>query len=57
MQVVIDIPAKVYRVYKSKIIGNKNQYDICWETGQYSDQICELCPYKSECSGYENHND
>ncbi len=28
--------------------------DVCWETGNYTDDcICEFCDHKDECSGYE----
>ena len=30
----------------------------CWETGNYSDLcICEMCPHKDECSGYDKEED
>ena len=31
-----------------------NEYDVCWATGSYTDQDCECCPYKDECSGCED---
>lgn len=32
--------------------------ELCWETGEYNDECnCELCDHKSECSGYEDHDD
>ena len=32
--------------------------EICWETGNYSDNCnCDFCEHKSECSGYEDHDD
>lgn len=34
-----------------------NDYDVCYETGTYNDQICEFCPHKHECSGYEDEDD
>lgn len=34
-----------------------NEYDVCWSTGLYTDQYCECCPYKDECSGYEDRDD
>ena len=43
-----------YHLIKDNI---QNQYDNCYETGNYEDQYCELCPHKSECSGYEDHDD
>lgn len=33
-----------------------NAYDACWNTGEYEDQYCPLCPYNSECSGYEDRD-
>lgn len=29
-----------------------DNYDYCYETGNYEDECCELCPHKSDCSGY-----
>jgi hypothetical protein len=28
-----------------------DQYDECYNTGEYTDQDCWLCPYKDSCSG------
>lgn len=28
-------------------------YEHCYETGEYTDEFCELCPHKHECSSYE----
>lgn len=33
-----------------------NAYDACWNTGEYEDQYCPLCPHSSECSGYEDRD-
>ena len=33
-----------------------NSYDACWNTGEYEDQYCPLCPHSSECSGYEDRD-
>lgn len=33
-----------------------NAYDACWNTGEYDDQYCPLCPHSSECSGYEDRD-
>lgn len=30
-----------------------DEYDECWETGEYEDMDCEFCPYREDCSGYE----
>lgn len=27
------------------------EFEYCWHTGDYTDQICEFCPYRSQCSG------
>lgn len=29
----------------------KNEYEYCWETGDYTDQDCQQCPHSEECSG------
>lgn len=32
--------------------------DICWETGEYTDdRICEFCSHRHECSGADLHDD
>lgn len=31
-------------------------YDMCWNTGDYEDQYCPLCPHNSECSGYDDRD-
>ncbi len=28
----------------------KDEFDICWETGNYEDQNCNEYPYAYECS-------
>lgn len=30
-----------------------DEYDECWNTGNYTDQICDLCPYRHDCSAYD----
>jgi len=30
-----------------------HDYDDCWLNGDYTDQYCEECPYRAECSGNE----
>lgn len=30
-----------------------SDYDICYDTGIYYDQVCAFCPHKEECSGSE----
>ena len=34
--------------------GSNSEYDDCWLNGNYEDQYCPCCPYKDECSGYED---
>ncbi len=29
-------------------------YDACWNTGEYEDQYCPLCPHCHECGGYKD---
>lgn len=31
-----------------------NEYDKCWYFGRYTDQYCPCCPYRDECSGYDD---
>ena len=33
------------------------EFDTCYETGEYDDQICDLCPHKEECSGSDIEDD
>ena len=33
--------------------GSDSEYDDCWFNGNFTDQYCPCCPYKDECSGYE----
>jgi hypothetical protein len=35
---------------------NNASYDERWATGNYEDQYCETCPYRFECSGYEDRD-
>lgn len=34
-------------------ISNSDNYEDCWNTGNYDDQDCNFCPHKDECSGFE----
>ncbi len=36
---------------------NFEDYERCWETGEYTDEFCELCPHKYECSGSNEDDD
>lgn len=38
-------------------MGEVNNYEQCWNTGIYDGYDCEMCPYKNECSGYEDEED
>ena len=31
-------------------------YDACYFGGEYDDQYCEGCPYKDNCSGYDDED-
>jgi len=32
-------------------------FDACYITGNYNDLPCEICPHRSDCSGYEEDDD
>lgn len=32
-------------------------YEECYDTGIYSDQFCEDCPYNYTCSGWDSKDD
>lgn len=32
-------------------------FERCWQTGEYIDQICSMCPHNSECSGGQDEDD
>ena len=32
-------------------------FDECWETGEYEDQLCDICPYREDCQGEERDNE
>lgn len=34
-----------------------DEYEKCWCDGKYVDQYCPDCPYKDECSGYDDDDD
>lgn len=34
-------------------VDNGDDYESCWQNGNYVDQYCPCCPYKDECSGYD----
>lgn len=36
---------------------DSDNYDHCWETGEYDDQDCNFCPYNEECSGSSDDED
>lgn len=37
-------------------VNGYDEYEHCWENGDYDDQYCPLCPHYSECCEDE-HND
>lgn len=39
-----------------KDYNSSDEYDKCWNYGKYIDQYCPCCPYRDECSGYEDNN-
>ena len=36
--------------------GTDDEYEDCWNNGHYTDQYCPCCPYRNECSGYEDED-
>ena len=34
-------------------MSKPTEYDICWTTGNYTDQDCFACPYNEICSAFE----
>ena len=47
MKLIIDTPDAVYEKCTDE------DYDICYEYGEYTDQDCSNCPHKEECSGFD----
>ena len=37
-------------------VDNGDDYESCWQNGNYVDQYCPCCPYKDECSGYDEED-
>ncbi|WP_296617286.1 hypothetical protein [Ruminococcus sp.] len=35
-------------------IGFEDNYEHCWETGDYDGQYCACCPHAGECSAGED---
>ena len=32
--------------------------DLCWETGEFTDDCCcDFCEHREECSGYDKNDD
>jgi hypothetical protein len=31
----------------------EDEYERCWQTGEYDDQYCTECPHNYECNGEE----
>lgn len=41
----------------AEYVGSEaSAYDDCWNSGEYEDQYCPLCPHNSECGGYEDRD-
>ena len=38
---------------QAHIYDKCDEYEECWQLGEYKEQDCEECPHKDECSGYE----
>lgn len=34
----------------------EDEYEHCWNTGEYDDQYCYECPHHEECSGYDEED-
>lgn len=34
-----------------------DEYEKCWYEGKYVDQYCPCCPYRNECSGYDDEEE
>lgn len=32
-------------------------YEACWYDGDYTDQDCNFCPYRFDCSGYKEDDE
>ena len=45
--------AKENAMARAEELEMLESYDLCFGTGFYDNDDCELCPHKSECSGYE----
>lgn len=30
-----------------------DEYEQCWYEGKFVDQYCPCCPFRNECSGYD----
>lgn len=36
--------------------GSDDGYEDCWNNGRYVDQYCPCCPYRHDCSGYDDED-
>lgn len=32
----------------------EDEYERCWQTGEYDDQYCGNCPHNSDCNGEDD---
>lgn len=32
----------------------EDEYERCWQTGEYDDQYCADCPHNSDCNGEDD---
>lgn len=44
---------KYYDNEDDRLVNTQDEYDKCYETGEYEDQYCQECPHRYECSGSE----
>ena len=38
---------------KTELEECEDEYERCWQTGEYDDQYCADCPHNYECNGEE----
>ena len=38
-------------------VNEPDEYEKCWENGDYDDQYCPECPYYEMCSGGDSDDD
>ena len=47
---------KIFDSFDWQDEGSDDGYEDCWNSGNYTDQYCPCCPYRNECSGYEDED-